>query len=272
MAGRNRREDRRHALLIGTSLYDFDEATGRVQYAATRRIMDAVLDHNAFIQRLPYAHRTELADTCQRRLYVRKENLRGSSSAMVHIVLSGCVVEESSYGETSTVRILGAGAVLGDMEVFDDTLATPSTRCLNSTMTLALPLDRMRLIAEHNSVIATALGATVAERLVTSERVYNRAALRPEERLAGLFTHLLHNCAVPCTRFGRMLEGPSQIDLADALNLSRATVEAALRLLRKENLVVTGYRTFRFPSEAALAEFGKVRIPAQRVTGAASHR
>ncbi|MFF9803321.1 helix-turn-helix domain-containing protein, partial [Streptomyces rochei] len=91
-------------------------------------------------------------------------------------------------------------------------------------------------------------------------------------RLAGLFVHLLSTCAVPSERFGRMIEGPSQQDLADALAVSRATIEAALRELRAEKLVITGYRTFEFPSERALAEMGKVRIPAQRVTGMASHQ
>ncbi|MEU4798782.1 Crp/Fnr family transcriptional regulator [Streptomyces sp. NPDC023327] len=270
MAPNRRREDRRRDLLIGSSLYQVDETTGRVQYAATRS-MEAVLEHNPFFQRLPNAHRAEFAAAFQRRIYERKAHLRGSGSAMVHIVLSGCVAEESSYGETTTVRILGTGAVLGDLEVFDETLATPTTRCLNTTMTLALPMDRMRAMVEHNSILSATLGAGITDRLVTAERVYGRVGLRPEERLAGLFTHLLGVCAVPCPRFGRMLVGPSQVDLADALNFSRATVECALRLLRKENLVVTGYRTFSFPSEAALAQFGKVCIPVQRVTGEASH-
>lgn len=267
----NRARDRARPLLIGNSLYQLDETTGRVQFEATRTL-DAMLDYNAFFQRLPYAHRYDLAATFQRRIYPRKDPLRGSASAMVHVVLSGCVVESASYGETSTVRILGAGSVLGDLEVFDETLPTPTARCLNTTTTMALPMERMRLLAENNSVFSAALGTAVTDRLVTSERVYNRVGLRPEERLAGLFTHLLSICAVPCPAFGRMLEGPSQTDLAEALNLSRATVESALRLLRRENLVVTGYRTFQFPSEAALAGFGKVRIPAQRVTGEASHR
>ncbi|MGW6027602.1 Crp/Fnr family transcriptional regulator [Streptomyces sp. NPDC055099] len=276
----NRRQDRNtrrylgervRPLLIGNSLYRLDETTGRVEYAAARSL-DAMLDHNAYFGRLPYAQRYEFAGTFQPRTYARKDPLRGSTSAMVHVVLSGCVVEVSSYGETSTVRILGAGSVLGDLEVFDETLATPTTTCLNTTTTMTLTMERMRLLAVQNSEVSAALGAVITDRLVASERVYNRVGLRPEERLAGLFTHLLGICAVPCPSFGRMLEGPSQTDLAEALNLSRATVECALRLLRREKLVVTGYRTFQFPSEAALAAFGKVRIPAQRVTGEASHR
>ncbi|KUM75883.1 Crp/Fnr family transcriptional regulator [Streptomyces griseorubiginosus] len=266
-SSRNRR------LLLGTSLYAHDEETGRVEYRSSgSRFLNSVLDHNAFMRKLPPSHRRELLVAASSRTYVRKDMIRGSTSSMVHIVLSGCVAEESTYGETTSVRILGTGAVLGDLEVFDDTRTTPTTRCLNATWTLSLPLERMRLYAESIPDIALALGHCVAERLADTEKVYNRPGLRPEERLAGLFVHLLGTCAVPSERFGRMIEGPSQQDLADALAVSRATIEVAMRELRREKLVVTGYRTFEFPSERALAEMGKVRVPTQRVTGMASHQ
>jgi CRP-like cAMP-binding protein len=179
--------------------------------------------------------------------------------SMVHIVLSGCVYEESSYGEDTTIWIHGTGAVLGVAEVFNPDLLAPTARCLNTTLTLAVQLTRMRAIIEHNGPIAAALGKVLSDQLVTGERVYGRRSLLPEQRLAGLFVHLLGKCAVPCTRYGRMIEGPSQTDLADALSVSRATVENALKSLRDLDLVTTGYRQYRFPDERELASFGKVR-------------
>jgi CRP-like cAMP-binding protein len=260
-------------LLLGTSLYALDEETGRVEYRLNgSRFLSTVVLHTSFMRWLPPSQRQELLRASTSRAYTRKDMIRGSASSMVHIVLSGCVAEESTYGETTSVRILGTGAVLGDLEVFDPDRPTPTTRCLNSTWTLTLPLDRMRMYAESMPDIAMALGRAATERLSDTERVYNRPGLRPEQRLAGLFVHLLGTCAVPSERFGRMIEGPSQQDLADALSVSRATIEAAMRELREDKLVVTGYRTFAFPSEPALAEVGKVRVPPQRVTGMASHQ
>ncbi|MFJ8313276.1 MULTISPECIES: Crp/Fnr family transcriptional regulator [unclassified Streptomyces] len=260
------------AVLIGPSLYEVDSVTGRTRYRTRRRSVSEIVEHNAFLQRLSPNQRDDLLAAGQLRRYHRKDLLRGSISSLVHVVLSGCVAEEATYGDSTTVRILGTGSVLGDMEICDGSLITPTTRCLNTTLTLAMPMERIRLLSEASPALALAIGASVTERLKNAEKVYNRSALRPEERLAGLFMHLLRTCAVPCKEFGRMLEGPSQQDLADALAVSRATIEGALRELRREELVVTGYRTFQFPSEALLADFGKVRMPTMRVTGESSQR
>ncbi|MCX5376847.1 Crp/Fnr family transcriptional regulator [Streptomyces sp. NBC_00091] len=267
---RRRLETTEQTMLIGTQLYAVHEQTGRARFLPEHRSVAAMLEYNTFMRRLPGAHVHELVTLLQRRSYERRDLLRGSNSSMVHIVLSGCVVEETSYGDTTTVRILGAGAVLGDMEICDDTLIAPTTRCLSRTLTLAITMDRMRMIARHNTVVALAIASSVVDRVKDTERVYGRPGLRPEERLAGLFVHLLRTCAVPCRKFGRMLAGPTQADLAEALCVSAATLDQALRTLRDENLVVTGYRTFQFPSESALAERGRVRISSPWVTGESS--
>ncbi|MFF9803333.1 Crp/Fnr family transcriptional regulator, partial [Streptomyces rochei] len=102
-------------MLLGTSLYDLDETTGRVAYRPSgARFLNTVLDHNTFARMLASPQRRDLLHSCMPKLYARKDIIRGSVSSMVHIILSGCVAEESTYGETTSVRILGAGAVLGD--------------------------------------------------------------------------------------------------------------------------------------------------------------
>ncbi|MER6789524.1 Crp/Fnr family transcriptional regulator [Streptomyces sp. NPDC000658] len=265
--GRRKREALQ-PMLLGNSVYAFDEETGRVGHGLSgSRAMQALIDLNPFLADLPRSARSELAGTMSTRQSSRNAQLRGSVGSAVHIVLSGCVYEESSYGEDTTVRIHGSGAVLGIAEIFNPDLLAPTARCLNSTLTLAIPLTRMRAIVEYNGIVGAALGKVLADQLVTAERVYNRRSLLPEQRLAGLFVHLLERCAVPCTRYGRMIEGPSQTDLADSLSVSRATVENALKALRDSGLVSTGYRQYRFPDERRLALFGKVRTLSQTVTG-----
>ncbi|MGA5376009.1 Crp/Fnr family transcriptional regulator [Streptomyces griseoincarnatus] len=255
-------------MVLGTSVYAFDQETGRVGHGLSgSRALRALIDLNPFLSEFSRAARHEFTNGLAARTSGRNDQLRGSVGATVHIVLSGCVYEESSYGEHTTVRIHGTGAVLGAAEIFNPDLHAPTARCLNSTLTLAIPMTRMRALVEHNAIIATALGKVLADQLVTGERVYSRRSLLPEQRLAGLFVHLLDRCAVPCIRYGRMIEGPSQTDLADALSVSRATVEHALKALRDLGLVATGYRQYRFPDERELASFGKVRTLSQTVTG-----
>ncbi|MEU2620555.1 Crp/Fnr family transcriptional regulator [Streptomyces sp. NPDC007157] len=260
-------------MVLGSSVYSFDEETGRVGHGLSGpRALRALIDLNPFLAELSRTTRHEFAGGLATRSSSRNAQLRGSVGAVVHIVLSGCVYEESSYGEDTTVRIHGTGAVLGVAEVFNPELHAPTARCLNTTLSLAVPLARMRTMAEHNGRIASALGKVLADQLAAGERVYGRRTLLPEQRLAGLFVYLLDKCAVPCVRYGRMVEGPSQSDLADALSVSRATVESALKVLRDRELVTTGYRQYRFPDERELASFGRVRTPSQTVTGSVEGR
>ncbi|BCK68769.1 hypothetical protein Srufu_027220 [Streptomyces libani subsp. rufus] len=267
----NRRLNRPSGLqlmVLGSSVYSFDEETGRVGHGLSGpRAVRALIDLNPFLSELSPSLRHDFTGAMSSRSSSRNTQLRGSASSMVHIVLSGCVYEESSYGEDTTVRIHGTGAVLGVAEIFNSGLHAPTARCLNTTLTLAVPMARMRVLVEHHSPLAMALGKALTDQFAQGERVYNRRSLLPEQRLAGLFVHLLERCAVPSTTYGRMLEGPSQSELADALSVSRATVENALKVLRELRLVTTGYRQYEFPDERELASFGKVRTPPQTVRG-----
>ncbi|WP_181795809.1 Crp/Fnr family transcriptional regulator [Streptomyces sp. WELS2] len=257
-------------MVLGNSVYAFDEETGLVGHGLSgSRAVRALIDLHPFLAGLPQSFRHDFTALMSTRSNPRSAQLRGSVSSMVHVVLSGCVYEESSYGEDTTARIHGAGSVLGVAEVFDPDLLAPTARCLNSTLTLAIPLPRLRAMAEGVAAVGVALGKALAEQLAIGERVYSRHSLSPEQRLAGLFVHLLDRCAVPCLTHGRMVEGPSQTDLAAALSVSRATIENALKVLREGGLVTTGYRQYRFPNERGLAEFGRVRMPSQTVTGSA---
>ncbi|MGW4931638.1 Crp/Fnr family transcriptional regulator [Streptomyces sp. NPDC004166] len=257
-------------MVLGNSVYAFDEQTGLVGHGLSgSRALRTLIDLHPFLAGLPRGARHEFTSLLSTRSNPRNSQLRGSVSSMVHIVLSGCVYEESTYGEDTTVRIHGAGSVLGAAEVFEPDLLAPTARCLNSTLTMSMPLPRLRGLAEGAGIVGIALGKVLADQLVVSERVYNRHGLSPEQRLAGLFVHLLDRCAVPCHTYGRMVEGPSQTDLAAALSVSRGTVENALKALRDRDLVTTGYRQYRFPDERELASFGRVRILSQTVTGSA---
>ncbi|MFD6289917.1 Crp/Fnr family transcriptional regulator [Streptomyces sp. NPDC060205] len=263
-------EDGLQPMVLGNSVYAFDEETGLVEHDLSgARAIQALIDLNPFLSQLSPRYRHEFMALLATRSSARDTQLRGAGASTLHIVLSGCVYEESAYGEDTTVRIHGGGAVLGAAEVFNEDLHAPTAKCLNRTLSLALPIARMRALMEQNSQLASALGRALTDQLVAGERVYNRRNLLPEERLAGLFVHLLDRCAVPCSRHGRMIEGLSQDNLAAALCVSRGTIENAVKVLRDLDLITTGYRQYRFPEERELARFGKVRTLPRTVTGSA---
>jgi CRP-like cAMP-binding protein len=252
---------------IGASFYNVDVATGRIEQEETPSRLATVFERNPFLRKLPKETRLNFMDgetsgSAASRTYVRGHDLRGPNiGTAVHIVLTGCVLERTQIGPSSTVRFLGAGAMVGCVEVFDDNTPPPIATCLTKTWTLAVPLERMRLLAESNSGLMKAIGSSVVDRIEATERIYNRHGLKPEQRLCGLLGHLLMHCAVQGREYDFMVEGPTQTDLADALSLSIGSVEAALTRLRKSKIVVTGYRSYEFPSVRRLLETSELQFP-----------
>ncbi|MET3987225.1 cyclic nucleotide-binding domain-containing protein [Streptomyces sp. PvR034] len=256
-------------LQLGSTFHDINVSTGRiVRRPGSAKRLSSVFDLNPFLRELPKELRNNLRETMRTsRAYGRGTELRGVGvGGTVHIVLSGCV-RECTTPPASTVRILGAGAVLGCTEVFDERIPAPLTTCLTETWTLCLPLERLRAMAEANSALLKAIGVSVTDRMEASERIYNRLAYKSEQRLAGLLAHLLMHCAVPGKRYDFMIEGPTQHDLAAALSLSIGSVEGGLASLRRDNIVITGYRTFEFPSVRRLLEASQIKFPPGSLAG-----
>jgi CRP-like cAMP-binding protein len=154
------------------------------------------------------------------------------------------------------------------MEVFDEKMATPTAVCLNDTRTISVSIDRMRLLAEVNPALMKAIGISVTDRSEATERIYHRHNLKSEQRLAGLLAHLVMHCAVSGKQFDFMVEGPSQGDLADALGLSIGSVESAMSALRARDIVITGYRTYEFPSLRPLLDASEMAFPPESLAGA----
>lgn len=257
---------------IGSSFYNVDVATGRIDREETPSRFGTVFERNPFLRKLPRETRQHFLDETNgsagsasstgSRTYSRGHELRGPNiGTSVHIVLTGCVLERTQIGPSSTVRFLGAGAVVGCVEVFDDNAPPPTAKCLTKTWTLAVPLDRMRVLAEANSGLMKAIGSSIVDRMEATERIYNRHGMKPEQRLCGLLGHLLMHCAVPGRQYDFMVEGPTQTDLADALSLSVSSVEGAITQLRKSKIVVTGYRSYEFPSVRRLLETSELQFP-----------
>ncbi|AVZ74022.1 Crp/Fnr family transcriptional regulator [Streptomyces lunaelactis] len=261
---------RNEPIQIGSSFYTLDIATGRIDRDKGPIRLNAVFERNSFLRELSSELRSGFREVAHgSREYRRQTELRGpNGGTAVHIVLRGCVAERTRIGSSSTVRIFGAGSVLGCMEVFDERIPAPTAICLNDTWTLSMPLDRMRALAETNTSLMKAIGISVTDRIEATERIYNRHSLKPEQRLAGLLAHLVMHCAVPGKTYDFMVEGPAQTDLADALALSIGSVEAAMATLRKSKSVITGYRTYEFPSLRRLLDTSEIQFPPESLAGA----
>lgn len=191
----------------------------------------------------------------KRTLYPRGTTLRGLFSRPggnhVHVILDGCVSERTLYGFSDTLRFRGRGEVLGDVEIFSD--VQPATAvCLAPTRTWAIPLERMRALAELHPLIMIAMGKSIADRLQRTERVYGTPSRDVDERVSGLLIDLGQTSGQHYTDGTIKVAGPSQIDLAEALCLSRASVEKAVRRLRQADLIETGYRSYELRDLHAL--------------------
>ncbi len=211
-----------------------------------------LLETSSVLQKMPGVFQEELMRSGVMRTFARDERVRGvltGAGNHVHFVTSGCVAEEASYHATSTIRFRTPGAVLGDLEVFDDQAQTPIATCLTPTLTISLPINRIRALAEHHPLIMLTMGRSVAERQRLTERIYNLFNRTPEQRVSTLLFEL----AVATDNDGPLrVAGPSQTNLAEALMLSRASVEKVIRTLKSEGVIDTGYRTFIVLDIAAL--------------------
>ncbi|MFD9033284.1 MULTISPECIES: Crp/Fnr family transcriptional regulator [unclassified Streptomyces] len=262
---------RNEPLQVGSRFYEIDITTGRIDRDKRPFRLSSVFERNPFMRELPADLRASFKELAQSssREHRRQAELRGpQGGTAVHIVLRGCVAERTQIGASTTVRILGAGAVLGCMEVFDEKMATPTAVCLNDTWTVYMPMDRMRVVAESAPALMKAIGISVTDRIEATERIYNRHNLKSEQRLAGLLGHLVMHCAVPGKKYDFMVEGPSQSDLADALGLSIGSVESAMSALRAKEIVITGYRTYEFPSLRRLLDASEMAFPPESLAGA----
>ncbi|MFI1185471.1 Crp/Fnr family transcriptional regulator [Streptomyces californicus] len=265
---------RNEPLQIGSQFYTLDPATGRIDRDQRPFRLSSVFERNAFLRELPVELRSNFQEMAQfsSREHRRGVELRGpTAGAFVHIVLRGCVVERTQVDSSATtVRILGAGAVLGCMEVFDEELPTPKAECLNDTWTMSVPMDRIRALAESHPRLLKAIGISTTDRIQATERIYHRGSAGAEQRLAGLLAHLVMHCAVPSTTYDYKVEGPSQSHLAEALSLSTGSIESALQSLRLKKIVITGYRSYEFPSLRRLLEASGLSFPPESLAGALS--
>ncbi|MEV8406073.1 helix-turn-helix domain-containing protein [Streptomyces niveus] len=157
----------------------------------------------------------------------------------VHFIVWGCAAERTF--DTPVLRFWGQGALLGDLDIVvgfrRESIGVRTIDFLSDTMTISCPIQRVRRIAEADTTVMAMIASIIAERHLTSEKIYNNSRRPPTERVAGLLWHLVKSTITLPRPEEFVLRGPTQAELGEALMLSRATVEKALAIMRKEGIL-----------------------------------
>ncbi len=234
-----------------------DFASDWVRLVELRRVRRGVKEP-VFLANLPRALRETVMEGVRESVYRKGSVLRlkGMRASEAHIVAHGCVAERVRTQRLSTLRFHQAGALVGE----DDLIAPPMTEpksefdlalfsttvvCLTVTTAYSLSIARLRTLAEVEPIVYRALLASQARRVAEIENIYLNVRNPTLQRVACLLFHLAewsHPAGGTVARL--VVLGPTQSELAEALMLSRASVENALRELRAEGVLSTANRRY----------------------------
>jgi CRP/FNR family transcriptional regulator, cyclic AMP receptor protein len=189
---------------------------------------------------LPEPEVRELLSAARRRRFDRHEVVfhEGDPGDSMHLIDSGRVALRvtTPLGDTVTLRLLGPGAVFGELALLDAAPRNATVVALERTATLALHRDHFdQLRREHPEIDRILIHSLVNEvrrlSIQLLEALYVPVPRRVELRLDDLVR-----------LYGRDQPGPvdiplTQEDLAELCGASRTTVNKVLRGLEDDGLV-----------------------------------
>ncbi|MER6693130.1 Crp/Fnr family transcriptional regulator [Streptomyces minutiscleroticus] len=174
----------------------------------------------------------------------------GEADRQVFIIVQGCVRQDRyPLGEAADAptitRFRGIGQLVGEAKLIDPT-ATVTTRCLSKTYAIPWRARYMAALQNERPEVRLALLRSIEDRHRRDERIYATFARPTFQRVSALLAHLAETAGVPDPTLSRrtVINGPTQKDLAAALQLGVSTVENAIRTLRYHGVVEAGYRKF----------------------------
>ncbi|WP_327692405.1 Crp/Fnr family transcriptional regulator [Streptomyces sp. NBC_00459] len=184
------------------------------------------------------------------RVFERNEPLPlGPDDRSVFIVVQGCLRQERfpmGPGKDPTItRFRGTGQLVGEAKLINPDSSVLTT-CLSETCVIPWRTRYMIALQRQHPEVQLALLRGIEDRNREDERIYATFALPPSQRVAMLLAHLAETVGVPDPTVTRstIIVGPSQKDLAAALQLGISSVENAIRSLRTDETIDVGYRKF----------------------------
>jgi CRP-like cAMP-binding protein len=147
-----------------------------------------------------------------------------------------------------TARLWGPGTLIGDWTGARASVKTRVTVLTETSAGLLLTASDIAQIGAAHGQVVFAIGRMAMQRLHAAETVYGASRLSPLSRVAKLLLFLSDYVGYYDTRRRNgerivtiardgLVEGPTQADLADALGLSRASVEKAMAALRDRKVL-----------------------------------
>ncbi|MFG2732122.1 Crp/Fnr family transcriptional regulator [Streptomyces canus] len=217
----------------------------------------------SFLQRLPAETWPALLHAGLRgRIFARDELLpMGEEDRSVYIIWEGVVRQDRfplGDGENipTITRFRGCGELVGEAALINRSAAV-QTRCLSRTVAIPCRAGRFAALQRRHPEVQLALLRSLEDRNRSDELIYTMAIRPPIERVSRILAHLADTAGVPDPRTAHptVITGPSQKDIAAALQLAVSTTENAIRTLRYHGVIEARYRQFVVHDVDALRQF-----------------
>jgi CRP-like cAMP-binding protein len=168
----------------------------------------------------------------------------GDRAGDAFVILRGCVkvLGDTRDGHTTLLAIRASGDVIGELSAIDGWPRSATTITAQPTVTIRIGVAALQSFLSQHPRAALAMHRSVAEKLRQATRL--RIDLGGASVLVRLI-RILHNLAIygrECPE-GLLIDIPlSQGELAALLGAAEPSVQRCLAELRRENLIITGYR------------------------------
>ncbi|MBB0245972.1 cyclic nucleotide-binding domain-containing protein, partial [Streptomyces alkaliphilus] len=200
--------------------------------------------------RLPRRIGTELRELGARVAFPSGTELmsEGAGDTRVILLLSGFVTVRRSLAEggEALLAVRGPGDVLGELAALDGEPRSATVRAAGEAVGQVIRADTFRTFLRERPEVAETLQRVVTGRLREAVRDRVDTGVGPARlRLARTLDSLVRDHGVPDPRGGLRLAFPlAQRDMAALAGISDAGLQRAVRVLREEGVVSTGYRVW----------------------------
>lgn len=201
----------------------------------------------SFIGGLHGAARADLLNLGSHRLFVSEEKLLHEGDRSNHVVLlhSGFakVTARLENGREALLAIRSAGDVVGEMAAIDDAPRSATVTACGSVSANVVPNDELQSFLRRRPEVAITLAGMVVRRLRwANRRRVEFGGLPVKVRLARVLAELASRHGHSVRRHLIIGVTLSQPELAALTGAAEITVHKALRDLRGDGLLTTGYR------------------------------
>jgi CRP-like cAMP-binding protein len=180
----------------------------------------------------------------------------GETSTHAFLLLDGCVkvTGTTPEGQLALLAIRVGGDLVGELAAMDDQprIATVTTARRVRARTVGQAEFRRFLVTSPEVMLAVGTSVGVKLRWATRRRI-DFGSREVRIRLARVLVELAASYGIPSEQHVELGVSLTQPELAALVGAAEPTVHRALALLRRENIVETGYRRVCVRDQARLA-------------------